>query len=194
MADESLNEKVAHWYVVSTYKGGEKKVKEQLLNRTKTLAMEEYILEVETVDHPETRPYTTPRGKQKTKEIIVNDYPGYIFVKMFMTDEAWFVVRNTPNVTGFIGSSGKGIKPTPVPDEEMEPILARIGKTQEQTAYQIGENVRILFGTFRNTEGFIKDINLEAQTTNIEVLFFGSKTILEDIPLKEIERIKSITD
>ena len=94
------------WYVVNTYSGHENKVKEKLLMRANSMGLEDYIFRVIV---PETTEVEYKDGQKKEKQKKM--FPGYIIVEMIMTDEAWFVVRNTPGVTGFIGSSGKGAKP-----------------------------------------------------------------------------------
>ena len=99
------------WYVVNTYSGHENKVKEKLEMRTQSMGLEDYIFRVIVAEHevPVMRE-GKPTGKTKMKNL----YPGYIFVEMIMTDEAWYIVRNTPGVTGFVGSSGGHAKPFPV--------------------------------------------------------------------------------
>ena len=97
------------WYVVNTYSGHENKVKEKLEMRASTMGMEEYIHRVVV---PAQKEVVVKNGKEVEKESKM--FPGYILVEMVMTDEAWFIVRNTPGVTGFIGSSGKGAKPFPL--------------------------------------------------------------------------------
>ena len=106
------------WYVVNTYSGHENKVKEKLEMRASTMGMEDYIF---TVVVPEQTEIEVKDGVKKEK--IKKLFPGYILVEMIMTDEAWFIVRNTPGVTGFIGSSGKGAKPFPLTPAEVDKIL-----------------------------------------------------------------------
>ena len=110
------------WYVVNTYSGHESKVKENLLMRTESMGMENNIFRVIV---PETKEVEIKDGvkKEKTKKM----FPGYVLVEMIMSDEAWYVVRNTPGVTGFIGSSGKGAKPTPLLPQEIDRILQADG-------------------------------------------------------------------
>ena len=112
------------WYVVNTYSGHENKVKENLEKRIETQNLTDYIFRVVVAEHEvEVLKDGKPTGKTKTK----NMYPGYIFIEMIMTDEAWYVVRNTPGVTGFTGSSGGHAKPFPVAREQIEPVLKKIG-------------------------------------------------------------------
>ncbi len=104
-----------------------------------------------------------------------NLYPSYIFVEMIMTDKAWYVVRNTPGVTGFVGSSGKGTKPFPVPREQMEPVLKRLGIIDESMydRYKVGDAVKIIAGPFDNTEGNIISIDKDSGQVEVEIYFFG---------------------
>ncbi|OWC13180.1 transcription termination/antitermination protein NusG, partial [Escherichia coli] len=106
------------WFVLQTYSGYENKVKENLLQRAQTYNMLDNILRVEIP----TQTVNVEKNGQ-TKEIEENRFPGYVLVEMVMTDEAWFVVRNTPNVTGFVGSHGNRSKPTPLLEEEIRAIL-----------------------------------------------------------------------
>ena len=112
------------WFVLQTYSGYENKVKENLLQRAQTYNMLENILRVEI---PTQTVNVEKNGK--VKEVEENRYPGYVLVEMVMTDEAWFVVRNTPNVTGFVGSHGNRSKPTPLLEEEIRQILISMGQT-----------------------------------------------------------------
>ena len=110
------NEKL--WYVVNTYSGHESKVKENLEMRTESMGMEDHIFRVII---PETKEVEIKDGVKKEK--VKKMFPGYVLVEMIMSDEAWYVVRNTPGVTGFIGSSGKGAKPIPLTDEEVKRFI-----------------------------------------------------------------------
>ena len=110
------------WYVVNSYSGRENVVKQNLERRTKSMDLEEYVGRVLVAEiEVEALRMGKPTGKMKMKNL----YPGYVFIEMIMTDEAWYMVRNTPDVTGFVGSSGGGTKPFPVPREQIEPILKR---------------------------------------------------------------------
>ena len=113
------------WYVVNTYSGHETKVKEKLEMRIQSMGLQNYIFRVIV---PETTEIEIKDGKQKEKTKKM--FPGYVLVEMIMTDEAWYVVRNTPGVTGFIGSSGKGAKPTPLPPQEVDNVLKVMGMSR----------------------------------------------------------------
>ena len=129
------------WFVLQTYSGYENKVKENLLQRAQTYNMLENILRVEI---PTQTVQVEKNGKKK--EVEENRFPGYVLVEMVMTDEAWFVVRNTPNVTGFVGSHGNRSKPTPLLEEEIRAILVSMGQTVEDLNldFKEGDTVRII--------------------------------------------------
>ena len=133
------------WFVLQTYSGYENKVKENLLQRAQTYNMLENILRVEI---PTQTVNVEKNGK--VKEVEENRFPGYVLVEMVMTDEAWFVVRNTPNVTGFVGSHGNRSKPTPLLEEEIRQILISMGQTgQEGRVVEIENNkVKIMINMF----------------------------------------------
>ena len=115
---------------------------------------------------------------EKSKEVVKNIFPGYLFVEMIMTDEAWYVVRNTPGVTGFIGSSGGGAKPIPVKGPEIEKILRRIGQSDKvvEVDFAVGDNVKILSGPFSGMEGKIESMNDATQIATVLIILFGRET------------------
>ncbi len=110
------------WYVLHTYSGYENKVKLNLESRAQSMGMQDYIFRVVV---PEEEEHEVKNGKEKIK--MDKTFPGYVLVEMVMTDDAWYIVRNTPGVTGFIGSHGQGSKPTPLLPDEVELILKRLG-------------------------------------------------------------------
>ena len=174
------------WYVVNTYSGHENKVKENLELRATSMGMEDYILRVVV---PETEEVEVKDGKEKKK--IKKMFPGYILVEMVMTDEAWFVVRNTPGVTGFIGSSGKGAKPFPLTLAEVDKILGSMGMTRLEIGndLNIDDQVKVVNGPFANMFGKIKNINMETQTVEVIIDLFGQETTVE-LNLSEITKEK----
>jgi transcriptional antiterminator NusG len=117
------DENETRWYVVNTYSGHENRVKENLEKRVETMGIQDSLYRIIVAEEPEIE----IKGDKKVEKMH-NLFPGYVFVEMKMTDEAWYVVRNTPGVTGFIGSSGGGAKPFPVAPDEMESILKRMGQ------------------------------------------------------------------
>lgn len=162
------------WFVLQTYSGYENKVKENLLQRAQTYDMLENILRVEI---PTQTVNVEKNGK--VKEVEENRFPGYVLVEMVMTDEAWFVVRNTPNVTGFVGSHGNRSKPTPLLEEEIRAILASMGQTVDLSDLNIkvGDVVRIVDGPFEGQEGRVADI--ENNKVKLMVNMFGQETEAE---------------
>ena len=172
------------WYVVNTYSGHENKVKEKLEMRTNSMGMENYIFRVIV---PETKEEVEKDGK--VKERVKKLFPGYILVEMIMTDEAWFIVRNTPGVTGFIGSSGKGAKPTPLQPYEVGKILGSMGMTRLEagTDLQPGNKVKVIAGPFNGMEGKIDSLDLANNKVMVLLDLFGQETSVE-VMISEIER------
>ena len=174
------------WYVVHAYSGFEKSVAQALRDRIAREAMEERFGEVlvPTEEVVEMRAGQKRRSERKF-------FPGYVLVQMIMTDEAWYVVRNTPGVTGFIGSSGKGAKPFPVSQEEIESVLARLGKLEKKTEvdFKVGDRVKILRGGFEDSEGEIVEMNDDKEEATVMVLFANRETPT-DIPYSDIKKIE----
>ncbi len=172
------------WYVVNTYSGHEKKVQEKLLMRASSMNMEDYIFRVIV---PEQTEVEVKDGV--TKEKVKKLFPGYVLVEMIMTDEAWFVVRNTPGVTGFIGSSGKGAKPTPLQPYEVDKILNSMGMSRLEVSTDLkeGEIVKITSGPFAGMEGKISEVNLETNQLIVLLDLFGQETDVE-VEMSQIEK------
>jgi transcriptional antiterminator NusG len=126
MTNDMLVEK--QWYIVSTYSSHENKVAENLRRRIDSMNLKDFVSRILVVEQEE-QVFKDGVPTRKTK--MKNSYPGYVFIEMIMTDESWYMVRNTPGVTGFVGSSGGGTKPIPVPPEQMEPILKRMGMVDQ---------------------------------------------------------------
>ena len=162
------------WYVVNTYSGHENKVKEKLEMRTVSMGMEDYIFRVIV---PEEKVIEEKNGVKKEK--IKKLFPGYILVEMIMTDEAWFVVRNTPNVTGFVGSHGNRSKPTPLLEEEIRSILISMGQTVDvfDTNIKEGDVVQIVDGAFTGQEGRV--VEIDGNKVKLMISMFGSETQAE---------------
>lgn len=164
------------WYVVNTYSGHESKVKEKLEMRTESMGMQDYIYRVIV---PETTEVEVKDGVQKEKKKKM--FPGYILVEMVMSDEAWYIVRNTPGVTGFIGSSGKGAKPTPLLPQEIDRVLANMGMSRIDAESEMakGDKVSIIDGPFKGMEGTIDNIDLDNNRLNVLIDLFGQETPVE---------------
>lgn len=172
------------WYVVNTYSGHENKVKEKLEMRASTMGMEDYIFRVVV---PEQTEIEIKDGEKKEK--VKKMFPGYILVEMVMTDEAWFIVRNTPGVTGFIGSSGKGAKPFPLTPAEVDKILGTMGMSRLEIGNELNENdsVKVINGPFSGMYGKVKTMDMENQQVEVALDLFGQETIVE-LQLTEIEK------
>ena len=164
------------WYVVNTYSGHESKVKEKLEMRAESMGMQDYIFRVIV---PETTEVEVKDGvkKEKTKKM----FPGYILVEMIMTDEAWHLVRNTPGVTGLIGSSGRGSKPTPLLPQEIDRVLANMGlsRLNIESEIAVGDEVSITDGPFKGMHGKVDTINTETNRLSILIDLFGQETSVE---------------
>ena len=175
------------WYIINTYSQHESKTAENLKKRIQTMNMQDYILRVLVAEH-EVPILKDDKPTGKTKK--VNLYPGYIFVEMIMTDDSWYIVRNTPGVTGIAGSSGGGQKPTPVTREEIEPVLKRMGEVDESMyeRYHEGDMVKVIHGPLEGTQGTILSIDKENGIVRVETLFFG-RSVPVEVDFSEIERI-----
>ena len=172
------------WYVVNTYSGHENKVKEKLEMRAESMDMQDYIFRVVI---PEEKVIEDKDGVRKEK--VKKMFPGYILVEMVMTDEAWYVVRNTPGVTGFIGSSGKGAKPTPLQPYEVDKILGNMGisRMDVDTDLVEGSTVKIVDGPFNGMFGKIDSVDVPNQKVMLLVDLFGQETSIE-VELNQIQK------
>ena len=164
------------WYVVSTYSGHELKVKEKLENKAES-GLDKNIFRVIVPETTEIETLKDGTTKEKKKKM----FPGYILVEMIMTDDAWYHVRNTDGVTGFLGSSGKGAKPTPLPPAEIDKILMTMGMSRLDTdkSLKVGTKVKINDGPFKGMEGKISTINKEKNILNVLIDLFGQETDVE---------------
>ena len=175
------------WYVVNTYSGHESKVKEKLEMRAESMGFKDNIFRF--IVPEETVKETMKDGSIKEKKKKM--FPGYILVEMIMTDEAWYIVRNTPGVTGFIGSSGKGAKPTPLKPQEIDKILANMGMTRMDVDKEltVGTKVTIVDGPFKGMDGTISTLDLENSRLTVLVDLFGQETPVE-VELFQVATIK----
>jgi len=159
-----------NWYVIHTYSGYEDQVAESLKERIETLGMKDKIFAVLV---PKEKQIEIKRGKRKVIEKRI--FPGYVLVDMIVTDDSWYVVRNTPNVTGFVGF---GTQPTPVSEEEMRIIKKKMGveEPKYKIDFKIGESVKITDGPFTGLEGVIDEIDQERGKVKVLVSMFGRET------------------
>jgi len=161
------------WYVIHTYSGYENKVKTNLEHRVDSMGAQDQIFQVviPTEDEIEIRD-----GQRRTVQKKV--FPGYVLVRMVLTDPSWHVVRNTPGVTGFVGS---GTKPTPLLDEEVKQILKTMRREapKVKVSFSRGERVKVIDGPFTDFTGVVDDINSEKGKVRVLVSFFGRETPVE---------------
>lgn len=174
MSEEMESQKA--WYVLHTYSGYENKVKQNLESRAESMGMEENIIQVMI---PEQQVYEqTDEGTEVKME---KTFPGYVLVEMVMSDEAWYVVRNTPNVTGFVGSHGAGSKPSPLLPEEVDNLLRSMGINPRKVDIEvdIGEKIQIISGAFAGMEGTVTAVEPDKGKIKASVEMFGRETDTE---------------
>lgn len=174
-----------NWYVVHTYSGYENKVKANLEKRVETMGMQDKIFRVVVPEKEETE---VKNGKSKVVKKKV--FPGYVLVELIMTDDSWYVVRNTPGVTGFVGSSGSGSKPTPLLPEEVNYLLKQMGGDVERIDIdvEIGETVQVTDGPFKDFTGRVEEIDKAKGKLKVSVNMFGRETPVE-LDFSQIEKI-----
>jgi transcriptional antiterminator NusG len=162
-----------HWYVVHCYSGYENKVRHNLEQRIETMGMKNKIFDVVV---PTEEEIEVKDGKRRTVERRV--FPGYILVQMLMDEDSWYVVRNTPGVTGFVGM---GNEPTPLRPEEVSQIVKRMEAEAPRikVTYKTGQKVRIIDGPFNDFIGTVSDIDMERAKVRVMVSFFGRETPVE---------------
>ena len=181
------------WYIVQVVTGYEQRVKDDLENRDFDKGEIEEILFAQIKN-------ITKTGKVRMKSL----FPGYLYVKVEMTDDSWFIIRNTNYVTGIVGSSGQRTKPTPIRDEEISKIKSRMideelrNKKVEENLdekqlitsvdYAVKDKVKIKEGEFNNYEGKVSAISIETQKASVEIEFFGRITTIE-VDLTAIEKV-----
>ncbi|MEH7117728.1 transcription termination/antitermination protein NusG [Neobacillus vireti] len=174
-----------NWYVVHTYSGYENKVKANLEKRVESMGMADKIFRVVVPEEEETE---IKNGK--TKVVKRKVFPGYVLVELVMTDDSWYVVRNTPGVTGFVGSAGSGSKPTPLLPEEVTVLLKRMGVVEKRidVDYEIGETVRVKEGPFANFTGSVEEMDKDRAKLKVLVNMFGRDTPVE-LDFTQIEKL-----
>lgn len=173
------------WFVIHTYSGYENKVKNNLESRVQTMGMEDKIFQVLV---PTEEELEVKNGKKRVVQRKV--FPGYVLVEMIMTDDSWYVVRNTPGVTGFVGSAGGGSKPVPLLPNEVQNILGHMGveTMRAKVDFQLGEVVRIVDGPLADMVGNVEEINLDQQKLRVLVSMFGRDTPLE-LEFTQVEKL-----
>jgi transcriptional antiterminator NusG len=165
--------KERNWYVLHTYSGYEEAVANSLKQRIKSLSMEDKIFNVLV---PKEKKIKIKNGKRRVVEEKI--YPGYVLVEMIVTDDSWYVVRNTPNVTGFVGA---GTVPVPVSKEEIDNLKKRMGVKEPQYKIEVkkGDLVKIIDGPFKDFDGKVSEIDTEKGKVKVLVNMFGRDTPVE---------------
>lgn len=170
---KQIASKEKKWYVLHTYSGYEDNVSTNLKQRIESMGMEDKIFQVLV---PKEKKIKIKNGRRKTVEERI--FPGYVLVQMIVTDDSWYVVRNTPNVTGFVGS---GVIPAPLSEEEIKRLQKRMGV--EEPKYKIdvgiGEGVKIIDGPFRDYDGKVSAIDEARGKIKVLVNMFGRETPVE---------------
>lgn len=170
------------WFVIHTYSGYENKVKANLERRVESMDMADKIFRVlvpieEEIDFKDGK-------KRITKKKV---FPGYVLVEMLMSDDSWYVVRNTPGVTGFVGS---GSKPIPLDREEVKAILKQMGfdEAKPRVAFSVGDHIRVVTGPFANFDGKIDEVNIERGKVRVVISMFGRETPIE-LDFEQVEKL-----
>ena len=182
----TLRAAIGDWYVVHSYAGYEKKVRDNLHNRINSLHMEDYIFQIEV---PEEEVMEIKNGQRK--QVKRNIYPGYVLVRMELTDESWTAVRNTPGVTGFVGNAHH---PSPLSMDEVEKILAprQVKKSDKAEIrvvdFEVGESVTVMDGPFATLPASISEIMPEQAKLKVLVSIFGRETPVE-LSFAQVQKI-----
>ncbi len=182
MLEEQPGNGEAKWYIVHTYSGFENKVRQSILERARAQSLQEKVEEVvvPTRDVVELK-------KGKRKKVSKKVFPGYILVKMILDDETWYLIKNTPRVTGFLGS---GKHPTPVPEEEVNAVVQRLSTAGAKSDKEFvkGDYVKVVDGPFENFTGVVDELNSEKQKVRVMVSIFGRSTPVE-LDFLQVEKL-----
>lgn len=175
-------ENIKKWYVIHTYSGYENKVKANLEKRVESMNMGDKIFRILVPMEDEVE---IKDGKKKISKRKV--FPGYVLVEMIMTDDSWYVVRNTSGVTGFVGS---GTKPIPLYESEVRAILKQMGveEARPKSLYSLGQNVRVVSGPFQDFIGTIEEVHPEKGKLKVLVSMFGRETPVE-LEYSQVENV-----
>lgn len=183
-ASEPRQAPAKQWFIIHTYSGFESRVKESLRQRADAMGMGDTVGEI-LIPTEEVVEMRDGKKVVSSKKF----FPGYILVNMAMSDDAWHMVKNTPKVTGFVGT---GVKPTPLHQEEVDRIINQVTTSAEKPkpkfVYKEGEQVRIVDGPFSNFTGSVEDVNHDRNTLKIMVTIFGRSTPVE-LDFLQVEKI-----
>ncbi len=177
LSEESITDD-AQWYVVHTYSGYENKVKANIEKIVENRDMQDYIVDIVV---PMEEQIEIKEGKKKAT--LRKVFPGYVLIKMVMTDESWYMVRNTRGVTGFVGP---GSKPVPLSEEEIKSM--GVEEFAPMLDYEVGDSVRVISGPLENFIGTVEEINLERKKVKAMVSMFGRDTPVE-LELAQIQKL-----
>lgn len=175
------------WYIIQTYSGFENSVKEDLQRRIETMGQQDYIFNVliPEEEYEEVKKDGTKVIKKRKM------FPSYVFVEMIVTEKSWFIVRNTPKVTGFLGSSGKGAKPVPLPPEEINGILRNVGLMEKPVYdFNVGDMVMITSGPFADKVVEIVAVSEEKEIVTVLIEFLGRPSPTE-FTFTEVKKIET---
>lgn len=170
------------WYIIQTYAGQENSIKEAIERRIKTMNFEDRIYQVLS---PEEK-YIEVKKDGTQVEKVRKIHPGYLYIEIevdgeVVDDKSWFMIRNTPGVTGFLGSSGKGTKPNHIPQYEMDALLRKIGKLEKpKFDFEVGDKVQIVGGAFSGQIGTVSQVNEATQIVTVDIEIFGRLTPSEE--------------
>ncbi len=175
----------ARWYVVNVYSGSEKKVAESIREQALLKGVDDKILEIMV---PTEEVVEIKKGAKVNSERKF--FPGYVLIKMVMTDECWHIVRNTPRVSGFLGSRNK---PQPITEAEAQRIIKQmtegVERPRTEVAFEVGEQVRVNDGPFASFIGFVEEVDTEKMRLKVSVSIFGRSTPVE-LEFSQVEKVK----
>jgi len=185
LSEEQIMDDEKEWYVIHTYSGYENKVRANLLKRIETMGMQEQIFQVliPTEDEVEIK-----GGKKKINKKKI--YPGYLLLQMKLTDDSWYVVRNTTGVTGFVGATGAGSRPIPLEEREVKSILrqTRAEVSKYKALFSKSEPVKVISGPFADFTGIVEEVYPERAKLKVLITIFGRETPVE-IEYGQVEKI-----
>ncbi len=188
MSEKKAEKKELKWYVVHTQSGQEKKAKLSLQQRIRKSKMEDYFGDLERDILIPTEEVIEIRKGEK-RRIEKKFFPGYMFIKMVLTDETWHLVKNTPKISGFVGS---GKKPSPVPESEIRKITLQmeegVQRPSPKVMFEPGEEVKVIEGPFTNFNGIVEEVNPEKHRLRVMVSIFGRSTPVE-LDFSQVEKI-----
>lgn len=181
--EEAAKDPRTAWYVIHTYSGYENKVRDDILRRIESMKMKDKIFQVLV---PTEEELEFKDGKKKT--VLRRVYPGYVFVEMILTDDSWYVVRNTRGVTGFVSP---GSKPVPLPDDEVKRIKQIMGMeapTRVKLHLEVGQTIRVIHGPFQDFHGVVDEVTPDREKVRVLISIFGRETPVE-LDFGQVEKL-----